>query len=192
MNSPLKYVESRTRAQIEHSAGLFRKLLGLNGHDRIEMLPVLEIALPEIYESDVLLIEDDKDLPGVEGITSLTEPIIQLPNSVYRQLMRGDRRARFTAAHELGHLLLHCKQPVHFARHKRADWKTDPEWQANTFAAALLMPEKGVRRCKSIEEITKKFGVSYEAAKCRAKVLKMNLTYKKTKKKGTYAKRKSP
>jgi len=36
----------------------------------------------------------------------------------------------------------------------------DPEWQAQTFAAAVLMPPRLVAECSSITEIAKKFGVT--------------------------------
>ena len=53
-------------------------------------------------------------------------------------------RANFTIAHELGHYLLHYKhdmeppaEPIIFNRFGSDDF----EWQANRFAAALLMPK---------------------------------------------------
>jgi Zn-dependent peptidase ImmA (M78 family)/transcriptional regulator with XRE-family HTH domain len=50
---------------------------------------------------------------------------------------KGDAsRSRFDAAHELGHLVMHCAAP------HDADWV---EEQANWFAAAFLMPEKDIR-----------------------------------------------
>jgi len=51
----------------------------------------------------------------------------------------------------------------------------DPEWQANRFAAALLMPRGLVRQCKSVEEIMRRFGVSKESAELRVKTLKLEI-----------------
>jgi len=62
-------------------------------------------------------------------------------------------RQRFTIAHEIGHHLLHSKQPTLFVdgqmvyfRDGIASTASDPrEIQANAFAAALLMPERVLR-----------------------------------------------
>jgi len=48
-----------------------------------------------------------------------------------------------------------------------------PEWQANRFAAALLMPRAHVRVCSSVSEVMKNFVVSGEAAAVRAKAIGM-------------------
>lgn len=65
------------------------------------------------------------------------------------------RRQRFTIAHELGHLLLHQGRPIIVDQAVlRVDLRNDissmgtalQEIEANTFAAALLMPEPIVAR----------------------------------------------
>ena len=51
----------------------------------------------------------------------------------------GEYRNRFTIAHELGHYFLHSKagqQPLYATRQAGSR----PEWEANWFAAAFLMP----------------------------------------------------
>jgi Zn-dependent peptidase ImmA (M78 family) len=57
-------------------------------------------------------------------------------------------RQRFTIAHELGHFLMHWKPGSEaFFRDERSAEGTSPvERQANSFAAALLMPETALRR----------------------------------------------
>lgn len=84
------------------------------------------------------------------------------------------RRDRFTAAHELGHYILHSslgKQPLIAAR--RGTGRS--EWEANWFAAGLLMP-----RSEFIEQskrglteplLADFFDVSLAAAQVRAKSL---------------------
>lgn len=57
----------------------------------------------------------------------------------------SDLRDRFTVAHELGHYFLHSKQgdiQIEAARFGTGR----AEWEANWFAAALLMPEDDVRQ----------------------------------------------
>lgn len=90
-------------------------------------------------------------------------------------------RRRFTVAHELGHMLLHADQPLIVDNDglsligRRAEGEsTARELQANSFAAALLMPEDWVEEALGGKEVAvdddpavaalaKKFGVSQQA-----------------------------
>jgi Zn-dependent peptidase ImmA (M78 family) len=51
-----------------------------------------------------------------------------------------------------------------------------PEWQANRFAAALLMPRAHVSRCDTIAVVMTTFVVSGEAAAVRFKSLGLGKT----------------
>jgi Zn-dependent peptidase ImmA (M78 family) len=63
-------------------------------------------------------------------------------------------RQRFTIAHEIGHLVMHRGRPILLDRSMRVNWRQDApddatdreEIEANAFAAALLMPDRHVRR----------------------------------------------
>ena len=88
-------------------------------------------------------------------------------------------RKRFTIAHELGHHFLHLMKDGEFVdgesnlfRQPKGDptnWTPDQsaEYQANMFAAALLMPEDAVRETwaenGSLEEMARQFNVSEQA-----------------------------
>lgn len=64
------------------------------------------------------------------------------------------QRQRFTIAHELGHALLHAGEPLHIDRDFRVNFRSPAsttathveEIEANTFAAALLMPSRMLRQ----------------------------------------------
>lgn len=76
----------------------------------------------------------------------------------------GERRRRFTAAHELGHCVL---------GHLSDEYSAEEERAAERFAAELLAPlvilrEKGVR---SAEEIARLCGISRQAAELRLEEL---------------------
>lgn len=133
---------------------------------------VLQVVVPEF----VLEIVDDADMPGLEGETSPDRLRMKLPNSVYEGAVNGERRARFTVAHELGHLFLH--RDLLFARAVEDDHDLKPyessEWQADEFAGSLLMPERLVRSCRTVLEITERCQVSEPAAKTRLAKLKIN------------------
>lgn len=82
----------------------------------------------------------------------------------------GDRRQRFTIAHELGHYILHSdcgKKPIRVAR----DGSGRVEWEANWFAAGFLMPAEEMNSLLakrwSDAELAEHFGVSEQAVGIR-------------------------
>lgn len=101
--------------------------------------------------------------PGVLAETHLVseypggrkrEPTLEvaLSTQTFADLERGKPRALFSLVHELGHVLLHCREVVRLSAipHETAallrgnyvsiPFYKDVEWQANGFAAACLMP----------------------------------------------------
>lgn len=170
-----RIVTPRTRREIERLAMQARHDLELSPNSRVAMLPILEQVLYEVltdkdYKYD-FRVREDREMGKCDGLTDDQKPIIYLKDSVYRSLERGEGRARFTAAHEFGHLYMHCGLPTFRAFTEEYDPLTDPERQANLFAAAFLMPEEAFRRCKTVREAMKAFGVSQDAALCRSRRL---------------------
>lgn len=87
-------------------------------------------------------------------------------------------RQRYTIAHELGHFCLHrhLKQRFEDKIFFRGGKSDKPEWQANEFASAILMPEQNLRDrvrsgVRNVEELAKEFKVSTLALRIRAKNL---------------------
>lgn len=84
-------------------------------------------------------------------------------------------RDRFTIAHELGHYFLHSRQgEIPIRANRRGSEPT--EWEANWFAAALLMPAEEFRsawgkRGGKVGVVALDFLVSRDAAAVRAKTL---------------------
>ncbi len=84
------------------------------------------------------------------------------------------RRDRFTIGHELGHYYLHSDQgEVPIIAYRQGS--TRIEWEANWFAAALLMPKDEFlakwSQCRNLVEVAQFFGVSQDAAKVRKDAL---------------------
>lgn len=84
-------------------------------------------------------------------------------------------RDRFTIAHELGHYFLHFPNAGRPMKATRLG-SDRVEWEANWFAASLLMPAKQFRsgfkqHNGDIVKLARHFGVSEKAAQIRAKAL---------------------
>lgn len=173
-NSP-HFVVPRSRKQIEAIAGAMRIYLGVTEGARIALQPILEFALDDLVEGAYFKIANDSELGGAEGMTDGQHPVITLSASTYMCLQRSDCRARMTVAHEIGHLLLHSGQKVYHFEEPMNDNRFDPEWQADEFAAALLMPKLPFMRIKTVHQAMEAFGVSRAAAIRRAWVVGIRL-----------------
>ncbi len=161
-----------SREEIEEVAWGARSALGLQPFDRAPMAKILEFVLPELISKFEVRVAEAGRLGGAEAITDAFRPMITFSASTYNGLCRDRARPRMTAAHELGHLLLHTGQ-TGYAFMRSQDPQLDPERQADIFAEAFLMPECAFRRVKSIHEAMSVFGVSKDAATFRARKLEM-------------------
>ena len=125
-------------------------------------------VLPELIEGFSFEIVTRAKIGDDHGLTYPDKQIIRIREDIYDGACRGNRRDRFTMAHELGHLFLH--RGVRFARsphNTTVPIYMNSEWQADTFASGFLVDEGFLRRCESVEEVADTFGVSIAAAKCR-------------------------
>ena len=117
-------------------------------------------------ESIDLEIVEDHELPKRYAVTYPDKNKIVLQLSVYEALCAGDKHARFTVAHELGHLIMHRNQ-VAYARSKVVGGHKiyeDSEWQADVFASHFLIDSRLVSPEMAAEDISTIFGVSLPAA----------------------------
>ena len=124
---------------------------------------------------------DINDLPvGIEAAMDPQEKLVILSPETYENLIHGLARARFTLAHEIGHVILHAR----YLRHRLLDGGNilklnrgdipafrDPECQANAFAASFLMPthhvDRMVQEGADILSLVETFEVSWESAEYR-------------------------
>lgn len=120
----------------------------------------------------------DSDISGLLAINN--DKVIISINS-----MEDPKRQRFTIAHELGHLRLHSKdQPVFVDKTPKVMYRNNAsatgeilkEREANSFAAALLMPHSllinEIENCvyggdAAIKHLAKQFKVSEQAMSFR-------------------------
>jgi Zn-dependent peptidase ImmA (M78 family) len=172
-------VAPKRRIDIEHYACAWRDALGVKHSCQApDIIAILENDIPKLFTDFTLLVKDDQVMDGAEGYTEFEPtPSIVLSNSSYMSAGNHKGRGRWTAAHELGHLVLH-KSAVPFERAIGAYTKIkqlaifeSAEWQANAFAAGFLMPEHLVRDFTDPGEIADFFSVSRQAAENRIKTL---------------------
>lgn len=162
-----------SKQSIKQKALIIRdRIFKLSPNQPIDLRRCLEHRLHEL--GVVLDIWEIEDMPDVEALTNPDAMTIILRADTYDALCDVTDpkhfRARFTVAHEIGHLILHegfalARGAI---RHKHYE---DSEWQADTFAAELLMPTPECINL-SIAEIQENFQVGYKAARNKFNSLK--------------------
>lgn len=155
--------------KIRELANMLREFTNCNDTAFFPVVRFIESILPSIDPEFALVIEDIDSMGVCHGLACPEEKCIKLREDVYERAIQGIGRDRFTVAHELGHYLLHDDNNVTLARmekNKKIEPFRDPEWQANTFAAELLVPLNLIDT-QNIYEIAENFGVSNQVAEIR-------------------------
>jgi len=116
------------------------------------IMDVLEFRMSAIFEGFYLDPRDAAFMGSDEGRVIPGTNCIALREDVYEGAWSGNRRDRFTACHELGHFLMH--RTITLARTRGDDDKIfcDAEWQADTFAGALMMSPRHLPRFANADE----------------------------------------
>jgi hypothetical protein len=154
-----------SRNNLRELAKWIREVAGYKSKPYFPIVEFMENVMPEMLPGFNFEIVADNELFGKEGETRPYENLILLPDTVYSEAVNGKGRARFSVAHEVSHYFLIDEGSITLARSNAAIPKyRDPEWQANTLAAEILIPpylSDGMNE----EMIAQNFGVSIEAAK---------------------------
>jgi uncharacterized protein DUF955 len=195
MNRPLTGIRAdrkRSYFSIEQSANELRTLLNLEPLDRFDAKGFYDEILPDstvVCGSGTIALREAVEDCTQEGMTRWNSELhvveVVLSGETYELLQTDHVRARSTVAHELGHAYLHTDQIIRLAGmsltsqvafHRERNGHQaceDTEWQANAFAAAVLMPAEGIERLFNrygrhrIVEIADIFGVSTESVQYR-------------------------
>lgn len=160
-------VESLNEKQISDIAYKLRDLIGMKKHYKFPIVEFVEnvlLSLDDTYGFNVAEI-DDPEIAGMYAFYNPKENEMTIRSDVYEQALNGDGTSRFTIAHELGHYILHRKgiRMCSISDDFEVNEEYDPEWQANKFASAILMPEYLIGNM-SKEEVASRFGTSLQAA----------------------------
>lgn len=133
--------------------------------DKIEKFPIMEFIEHVLCgpESNVNfeVVEKEKMLDEYAS-TDTIRGVIKARIDVYERAAAGNPRDRFTLCHEVGHYFLHQIDSLEFAR-GMVPVQHQPEHQANVFAAELLAPLTMIDGL-TVEEISKRFGISKQSA----------------------------
>ncbi|MGP1598951.1 ImmA/IrrE family metallo-endopeptidase [Peptoanaerobacter stomatis] len=151
-----------SRKNIRDMVSEIKKHLGCENFLMFDVIKFLELILPQVFDNFEYEIVEDSQLNCYAKAYPQLNKII-LSESVYNGAVRGNHRDRFTIAHEIGHFFLHDDANISFARGENIKPYENPEWQANTFAAELLVPHNLIKSM-SIEEISHKCNVSRQVA----------------------------
>lgn len=165
------YVPAMSKIDLLKSARSLRQSLGMTNVLFFDVVRVIEILCN--LDMFNLLIVDDDELEGAYACYNPKTNELKIRNSVYISAYNGNKRHRFTLAHEIAHWYIHSDK-VAYARSSADEIPIycNSEWQANTFASMLLMDPALIKNMP-IERIVSECNVSYEAANI-AKNKKLN------------------
>lgn len=168
-------VPPRRWSEIGGIADNLRSRFGLMDYANFPVVDFIERVLDQRLGLVRFEVGTREEMNRAEGYTCPKGDFIQLREDVYEGACRGEGRHRFTAAHELGHFVMHTDIPL--TRAKLSDKIPAyrlAEPQANQFAAELLMPEGFIDFLDDERSIMERHGVSYEAAGHRLRYLRKN------------------
>jgi hypothetical protein len=162
-----------SRLDIRRKALVLRRQFDLDNTPYFPILPFIELVLPELFPGFTYIIDDDRAMGNLHGLTRPEENTIYFREDVYLGAFNGVGRDRFTVAHEVGHYLFHYPARIGHARLQpgaKLEAFRNPEWQADAFAGELLIPAH-LAKNMSLPEIVRECGVSYEAANVQMKIM---------------------
>lgn len=158
--------EPTSREKLRCLAYQLRKKIGFEGEMEFPILQFLEMALVKLDPDFVLEVVAKEKMGDCHGKACPERHTIYIREDVYDGACARNGRDRFTIAHEIAHYFLHRPGHVSYARMSstgRIPAYRNPEWQANTLAAELLMPADLIVG-KTIEEVVRECAVSHTAA----------------------------
>jgi Zn-dependent peptidase ImmA (M78 family) len=158
-------VAPRSWDEIAQICDRVREVLQLTNEPKFPIMEVLEDVLDHQLGLVRFEVGSNSEMGVTEGHTCPKGEFIELREDVYRLACEDDGRSRFTAAHELGHFIMHTNVPLaRMAPNENVKPFRLSEAQANQFAAELLMPPRFFKAGDDEHEVMERHGVSRSAA----------------------------
>ncbi|MBS8275149.1 ImmA/IrrE family metallo-endopeptidase [Thalassospira tepidiphila] len=160
--------------EIHHTTERLRAEFNQTRSPAFPIMEFLEQVLDQEMDEISFRVGSIGEMGSAEGLTCPYGTFIELREDVYEAAWQNGGRARFTAAHELGHLILHSDSNSPLKRatlsHRLPAYRRC-EPQANQFAAELLMPRGYITTTDSASSVSARHLVSIEAAANRIQFL---------------------
>lgn len=168
-------VPYKSKLQIRQYTKYVRHKLKIKG-EYVDVVRLVEVQFPHFIPNYRFRVVNDEDIDvNMRGVSACTEVkdgkiTMYVLERVYDEALEDRGRARFTLAHEGGHVLMHCTGDITLNRIECPDKlripienERNPEWQADQFAAELLAPFDMIQGMTK-NEIMWKFKVSNTCA----------------------------
>lgn len=176
MSGYVTEVPAASRQMIRQAAEVVRRIaeqqLGASG-PYLPIIEVIEWVLPKLDPQFIFCVAEEEEMGEDHGLTIPSQHLIKLRSDVYERACSGHGRDRSTAAHELGHYILHenVGLPRRMRESELPSYRSS-EWQANCFAGELLVCARFVSAADTAFSVARRFGVSMDSAAYQLKVLK--------------------
>jgi hypothetical protein len=169
-----RQVKPLTNADVRQHAKRLRKFFGVEHERRIDLIVCLRSSSIWTVRGELPLafhVRPDAEMNGADAKTTTGKNgvLIEMRQSVFEHLQVGDGRARHTAAHELGHAVLHDGTEMP----RLARGNVTPAWipayesaehQVKVFASAFLINDEVAQTLQSASDIALEFGISLQSA----------------------------
>lgn len=156
-----------SRFDLRLIARKFRILLGIEDVIHVNVMKILELAMPVLFEGFSYEIVQKHELPkNRHADTDVANRIIRIREDIYEKACNNDGQARMTVMHEIAHYILLVVYGVKFARtftDEPVKTYEDPEWQAKALASEIMCDYHLVRHMDPAM-IKNECGVSWTAA----------------------------
>lgn len=156
-----------SRRKIRKLVSIIRKVTGTENQLFFPVVKFMELILPQLIENFTYEICSKEEMPNKCGETFPAENRICIRQDIYEKALNDDPFARYTIAHEIGHLFLNDVESISLCRLEPGEKLKpfeDPEWQADCFGGELLMYYPLVKDLDE-NEISEQCGVTLRAAK---------------------------
>ncbi len=189
---PLKFTKYwryfRGEETIAAEANAVRRRGGVTSDEYFNITQLIEETLPQYpvlrKKGELRLVPFEDGAGNPPAFVTFGPPTLHYHRPIWSEADQGEPWSRFVLGHEVGHLVLHDHFALAYSKEAAADIKgLDPgfnvEWQANTLAYHLFVPDEFAAAIGNARDIARRCGVERDIAQLRlastTKVVKADL-----------------